>query len=197
MPPAETLIGKCRKGSNNVCTDRSKFHIFLSTFGKTNIITDPNEYQYMLQKDYNKLKIIPTNRRIFLYELTQLSDTTNEQRSIQFRSDLQHYLQLQQPIQRILRYKPGRNHTDTKTLQHVDSKKINICDNQYTELRSVLLQNAINASKWISQFFIESPDVIVSSKDYFRTTIMKLWEIDPCIERTNNINPAISSSSNS
>jgi hypothetical protein len=184
MPPAETLIGKCKKGTWNVCTDRSAFHMSLSRFGKTNILSDPIESQYIHCKNISKfqLGIIPTSRRIFLYDVSQLSDLNKNDFSVQLRADLQHFLGLRQPISPFIWYKPGRNHTDEDLLRQIESRKINICDDKYLTLRDVLMNNARNASLWITKYFLQSPDVVVSSRDYFQNTLMKSWELDPCIQ---------------
>ena len=185
MPPAETLIGKCQRNWYNVCTYRANFHFFLSTFGKTNILDDPNELQYINSKSTkkkNSIDIVPTKRRIFLYEINQLNDP-DPTRELQFRYDLQQYLRLQKPIDPFIRVKPGKNITDPHHVQLVENNKIDICTEQYDDLRSILMPQAINASKWIRQYFINAKDVYVSSSEYFATNLMKSWELDPCIER--------------
>jgi hypothetical protein len=182
MPPAETLIGKCRKGWNFVCTYRSNFHVFLSNLGKTNMSTDPGEQQFVDEAYRKSLHDpVPTPRRIFLYEVSQLSDP-DDKRAEQFRRDLQQYLQLQRPIDPFIWYKPGRNHTSENELKAIDAQKIDICQERFDGLRSVLMRHSIQASTWMRQYFIHAEGVLISSKSYFANTILKAWEQDPCEE---------------
>jgi hypothetical protein len=183
MPPAETLIGKCKKGWNFVCTYRSNFHIFLSNLGKTNMSTDPREQQ-LVDEAYRKSirDPVPTPRRIFLYEVSQLSDP-DDKRAEQFRRDLQQYLQLQRPIDPFIWYKPGRKHSSENEQKAIDAQKIDICQERFDALRSVLMHHSIQASTWMRQYFIHAEGVVVSSKSYFANTILKAWEQDPCDER--------------
>jgi hypothetical protein len=68
---------------------------------------------------------------------------------------------------------------DETTQTQKDGLKINICDSNYTELRNILLDMARPASVWIRKYFIESEDVVVSSKEYFKE-IIETWMHDPC-----------------
>lgn len=176
MPPAESLIGKCRKRSNNVCTNRANFHVFLANFGKTNI-THADELA-LIDADMRKaLDPVPTNRRVFLYEISQLSDP---QRESQFRSDLQHFLHLKKPLDPFVWFKPGKNRTDDKRdTKQIDSNKINICEERYVELRKVLLHHAVQASRWIRRYFLKADGIVVSSRRHFEQILLS-WEIDPC-----------------
>jgi len=196
MPPAERLVGKCRKGWWNVCTFRANFHLFLANLGKTNITTDPNEIEYIDAEFRTSIDPVPTtNRRVFLYDVSQLSTSSPESlshgqqrndddRAVQFRLDLQDYLKLQKPIDPFIWFKPGRHHTEQQQLEQVNSKKIDICNDTYDKLRSVLMHQSTQASQWICKYFIHAPGVVVSpSKDYFCNTILKSWEHDPCVDR--------------
>jgi hypothetical protein len=112
--------------------------------------------------------------KIFLYTTEQLADT-NEMRTEIFRNDVQDCcgLQLSLPIPYI---KPGILWDETTQTQK-DGLKINICDSNYTELRNILLDMARPASVWIRKYFIESEDVVVSSKEYFKE-IIETWMHD-------------------
>ena len=184
MPPAETLVGRCRKGWNNVCTNRANFHIFLSNLGKTNITTNMEEMDYVDVEMRKAINPIQTTRKVFLYEVSQLSDR-NTERSLQFRHDLQQFLHLQQPIPPLIWFKPGQNRT--ADINHdknfKQSSRIDICDERYDAIRSILLHHSKQASRWISKYFIHAEGVIVSSKTHFETAILKQWKVDPCVER--------------
>lgn len=67
-----------------------------------------------------------------------------------------------------------RSDTQTLTLG-----RCNLLD----DIRDVLMRQAVNASLWIRQYFVKSPTVKVSSKDYFVEELMTSWERDPCVAR--------------
>jgi hypothetical protein len=205
MPHPNTLTGKCYKSSLNVCAFRGNFHLFLSSLGKTNMARDPDEYQYVAEPyrrsihpvfSQNMSSSSSSSSKIFLYEVSQLQSdddgsskvdgnatTTGTSRELQFRRDLQHFLQLQQPLTTpMIWFKPGRART-AEFLVQVKKRQMDICHNEYTPLRTILQQQAYNASQWIRRFFIQHPDVTVSSPDYFANVILASWERDPCIER--------------
>ena len=188
MPPIETLIGKCRRGMFNLCTFRANFHIPLANLGKTNITQDPEEYKYVDIKFRKRSlnPVPPSSRRVFLYDVSQLSqqkDDVDGKRAAQFRVDLQKYLRLEKPIPPMIWFKPGINHTDSKVIQATRARKIDICSDKYIELRSVLMKQALDTSRWIREFFVPAKDVYVSSPDYFLNTLMPSWERDPCLDR--------------
>lgn len=182
MPPAEKLIGKCKRGWENVCTFRGNFQIFLSNLGKTNMTIDMNERKFIDSKFWGAIHPVPTQRRVFLYEVSQLSDRSDE-RALQFRTDLQHFLRLKQPLEPFIWFKPGVNHTEERALVEVNTRKIDICQERYEELRQVLMHQSIQAAQWIRTYFMHADGVVVSSPEHFSNTLLKVWEVDPCIER--------------
>lgn len=183
MPPAEKLIGICRRGWGNVCTARGNFHLFLSNLGKTNMTTDDNERKLVDAAFWTSIHPVATTRRVFLYEISQLSDP-NEHRGLRFRIDLQQFLHLKQPIEPFIWFKPGMNHTEERALEVVNTRKIDICEEKYNKLRSVLMHQSKQAAEWIRTFFLHGEGVVASSPLYFSKTILKAWEVDPCLERT-------------
>lgn len=147
-------------------------------------MSDPEELQWftpMLQRKMDPFD--SSSRRVFLYEVSQLSDTEREP---ELRADLQKFLRLKEPISPMIWYKPGRNHSDLTDNQQerLKSKKIDICDREYSALRQVLLEQAVSASQWIRNFFVHAPSVVVSSKEHFVNELMPSWERDPCLDRT-------------
>jgi hypothetical protein len=185
MRPAEELVGMCGKRMFSVCTDRGNFHIFLRSLGKTNT-TDPKEGQYIEPKLLRRLQqFVKLKGQVFLYEVTQLSDK-DEARSTSLRDDLQQFLRLKEPIAPFIWFRPGKNHT-RKELELVNSKKIDICEDKFTKLRSTLMAQSVNASRWIREYFVDAEDVFVSSKEHFSSVLMKSWERDPCLDRPPSI----------
>ena len=181
MPPAEKLIGKCFKGMWNVCTFRASFHLFLANLGKTDILNNPAELEYIRSSYRKGLKPIKTDSKVFLYEVSQLSDK-DPVREVRFLEDLQRFLGLRAPIDSMMWFKPGKNHTDEKKLERLSEKKINICDERYMELRDDLMKTARDASRWIRDYFTTAPGVTVSSVGYFKEILAK-WDRDPCLDR--------------
>jgi hypothetical protein len=144
---------------------------------------------------------------LFLYEISQLSDK-NATRASTLRKDLQEFLNLNQPVSPMIWFKPGRNQSSIPAQKTINERKINICQSQYgksvesaalisclpssgthtfmahqDDIRAVLMRQAVNASLWIRQYFVHSPTVKVSSKDYFVQDLVSSWERDPCVAR--------------
>jgi hypothetical protein len=169
MPPAETMVGKCRHETYGVCTDEALFHIHLSYLGKTNRSTTAEE-KLLKAPSHKVLKNLPRlPNPVFLYEISQLHDA-NQTRADQYRSDLQAYLGLRQPLDPVSAPKK--------------ENKINvldICEEKYSEIRAELMKHAKAASVWIREYFLEHPDVTVSSQEHFKELLVK-WMTDPCLE---------------
>jgi hypothetical protein len=87
------------------------------------------------------------------------------------RDDLQQFLGLREPIAPFIWFKPGKNHT-REELKRVDKKKIDICDDKFAKLRSTLMEQSVNASKWIREYFVGAEDVVVSSKEHFSDVLL-------------------------
>jgi len=166
MPPITTLVGKCYRKSKNVCTFRANFHVFLSNLGLTP--RTPEELEYMLPW-HRSLDPVPFAKRVFVYEISQLSSEEEPN----FLQDLQHFLGLPLPIPSMQHYTPGR--ANSTTTHH----KINICEPDYKVVRDELMKSARNASAWITKYLMHSPAVTVSSPDAF-VRIMEEWQRDPC-----------------
>ena len=199
MPPAETLVGRCTKRTQGVCTFRGNFHLFLANMGKTNIANNPQE-QLLIPEEYRKaIKPIPLQGRIFLWEMTQLKNddhrhsdnqttTTNSaavlrHSNVQFRNDLQHFLRLEHALPEMIWVKPGFAHVNETIKAHITSQKIDICNDQYEQLRAVLLHQGTLAARWIRDYFLHADGVYVSQKEYFSQVILKRWGRDPCLDR--------------
>ena len=110
----------------------------------------------------------PIRYKIFLYSIEQLEDN-NERRAAAFRSDLQRFLRLEQPFPPFAK----ENINQVKK-----PETINICDDNYGELRAILVRQGRKTMNWM-QLFLLSDDVVVSSEDFFRSLI-ETWGNDPC-----------------
>lgn len=178
MPPADQLAGRCARRHQGLCTFRGNFHLFLANMGKTNIDTDPQE-KALIPAEYQKLiKPVPLKGRIFLWDISQLNSDNPH-----FREDLRQFLRLDDPLPEMIWVKPGFHHNKNPFKHEVMSKKIDICDTQYKEIREILLRQGTLASDWIRKYFLEAEGVFVSQKEHFSNVILKSWERDICLDR--------------
>jgi hypothetical protein len=176
LPHANDLIGRCTSGTKMTCTHRARFHWHLYTMHKTNLATDPLTKQIRRKK---KMLKAPLANRVFLYDTKQLADT-NETRIAQFRTDVQHFLNLKEEMPPIPHYSPGSKPLEDKAEQDAkDAKKIDICSDEFIPLRQDLMKHARGASEWILNYFLDAPGVVVSSRDHFREILLE-WNHDPC-----------------
>ena len=185
LPPADLplFIGECSSKTHGVCADESLFHYPLAMLGKVDVFAASNNKKQEASssllfppKHWNRLQhtmqrpALPNS--IFLYDITQLHDT-NETRAYMFRRDLGRFLKLDHSVPDWVREKGTRD----------KRKVLNICESKYSLLRQTLMQNAQSASTWIRTYFLDAPDVTVSSREYLESILLLEWMVDPCIQR--------------
>ena len=161
LSPAETMVGK--KLPRDV-----RFHWNLAQMGKTSPLDDPKQLKLLgLQNKTKTVEFTPLamTNKIFLYDVSQPFDS-NRTRAEHYTRDLSNFLGLSKPL-------------IPSTVKERHKKTMNICDDKYSELRSELMEIGKNASEWIRKYFLENPDVVVSSPDHFKD-ILKMWRLDPC-----------------
>lgn len=188
MPPADSplLIGKCSQAVHKVCTDAVRFHCQLALLGKVNITSGNRHHERYFSSSGCLEEILRSNKYeytpnpVFLYEGNQLFDDTNPQRRDTLRVDLNRFLDLKYDFPDSLKVNKTHHYNRKKET----SLLINICQDRYKELRSVLMTISRDASLWIRTHFLTSNDVTVSSREYFES-LMEKWMIDPCLERNN------------
>ena len=178
LGPTTEHIGQCY--GTLVCTNRGQFHLWLARLGKTPLAS--NEELRLLPPPFVKRTqkaggVQPSIAKVFLYDLSQLSDADST-RSTQYRKDLASFLDVHEDLPPIKKVKPGKK-WEAEHQEHRDNNKINICDEEHSLVRSVLLDIGRNASKWIIEYFINSKDVTVSNRDSFVEAVRR-WEHDPC-----------------
>ena len=181
IPPLDRLVG-LDKEWKGVSTDSTDFKTYLMQFGKTKVeardLEDMvNSGSSLAEKKNHNLVIKPNTFSIFLYTVDQLEDTGDVDRSNAFRSGLQHFLGLQQPLKPV-----GR-----ENLNHFVGKKaypetVDICLPKYNSLRRMLLIQGGSSAEWIEKEFLESPDVVVANQEHFLESI-RSWSMDPCGDR--------------
>ena len=122
-----------------------------------------------------KKRISPNPFKVFIYTIEQLHDK-NASRQEQFQLDLQKFLRLKTPLMDFNQVPKSNTHDSKPHPEHMD-----ICEVQYRDLRSQLVEYGKKSSLWIRNKFIESNDVIVSGRDEF-ASILDMWGEDPCLD---------------
>jgi hypothetical protein len=164
-------------------TGLGEFHLYLSRLGKTNQTTDPDEWA--LLKDFylsDEMHMAPAPRvphKVFFLETSQLADK-DEGRSAQLRKDLQEFLGLRLPFPPVVHVRPL-----TKKMEAAEKERLSmdICRPQHDALRAELMRIARAASVWIRRYFLESEDVVVSSREFLEQSL-STWMVDPCENTT-------------
>ena len=152
----------------DVSVKSARFDIYLKQLAKVSL-TD-KEMKGMLNHETmwkKRLSLIPN--KVFMYAIDQMSDR-NETRKMKWQKDLHTFLQLNAPFdwkKRSSKNKVTFNET------------INICDEKYSTIRSELTRQGREASTWINEKFISSPDVVVSDALFFKS-VLREWANDPC-----------------
>lgn len=174
LPAPEDLIDECPPTARNVCTEEIRYNDHLSRLGKTDR-SDPEELNLLgpilpRHKDLPKM-----GNPVFLYEISQMHEI-DETRSAQYRQDLQNYLGLQTPLEPLTESEESHGDHPNK------DKEIDICAPEQAAVHDELMQIARDSSLWIRNYFIQLPDVFVSSPDHFNA-LLEDWMIDPCVKR--------------
>ena len=169
VPPSpESLIGE-KNQWRDVSTDIARFELGLMQLGKTELTSEQ-----LIGLGIKGRRLAPTPFKIFLYSLEQLNDS-DEERSHEFRKDLQSFLELEHDILPF-------SHENLNNFVGKDKlpETIDICDSRFQELRRLLLKQGERTQTWIQRKFLESSDVTVGGKDNF-LRIIKDWDKDPCL----------------
>jgi hypothetical protein len=144
------------------------YHRHLALLGKTNISNDPKQMKLLTAVRGRSFPDRPvTPNRVFLYDASQPFDSDSGRKALFWR-DLQRFIGLTAPLTP-LKSRPSNN------LHYA----IDICDCMYAALREDILEVGKAASEWITTYFIDHPDVTISSKERFRE-VLGTWDTDPC-----------------
>ena len=175
MPPVNELI----KGEAlSVSVKKSRFHLNLVGLGKTPLDSDL-EWKLLLENnDMSAFNFgyIRTPMKVFVYEIGQLADT-NATRVSQFESDLGRFIGVDDLGGMVKANARSKNPPGKASM-------ISICDEEYNQLRKALMKNSRDVSRWVRLFFLDSVDVIYSSRWYL-DELLDAWEYDPCIDHSN------------
>ena len=198
--------------NRGVCTHAAHFHVHLSFLGKTdyrpvgnnsnnnqNNNNNNNSTNQQQQQQQGEAQLLSERQRrgaflpplpnpVFLYDAQQLNETDNHERRRQFAQDMSDFLQLNNNnndddhVLPLLGTAPNTRPEDHSLMDSAITGIMDICLPVYDELRKELLGIGRTASTWILDYFLESPQVTVSSPAYFRHVVSQ-WKVDPCIER--------------
>jgi hypothetical protein len=104
-----------------------------------------------------------------------------------FRKDLGDYLHVFRPLTLpMIWVKPGQTNLTLEKQKEIDSLKMDICDERYTNLRQVLMAQGTKSAKWIEDVFLLQSNVVVSNHERF-VQLLNSWHSDPCEQRNTNI----------
>ena len=170
-----SLLGGPHKNTAYAHTGKGEFHAILSLLGKTSMDTDE---ELDLLKGFLRTDEIndwPQRlpNKIFFLDTAQMSDT-NETRAGLFRQDLQDFLGLKEPLPPVLHVRPGKDRQIDEAL------KLDMCQPEQDEVRQELMRISRKASVWFRKFFLESEDVVVSTREYLDEIFATTWMQDPC-----------------
>ncbi len=162
-------------GDNNwlgVSVKSARFDIYLKQLAKVSLTDEDMKgmlnHETMWEK---RLSLIPN--KVFIYTIDQMSDR-NEERRMKWQKDLHTFLQLNAP------FDWSMNEERQSSQKKVTfNETINICDEKYSTIRSELTTQGREASTWINEKFISSPDVVVSDALFFKS-VLREWANDPC-----------------
>ena len=174
---------------NNTCTYVGMYHVFLSYLGKTPLESHDElslfQWQQQLRTrsmaansawDRARVQYPPVPNPIFLYDLKQLNAEENDGIFEQLSHDLSRYLQLPSSSTSL---PPPIHATTENQSKRNNMSKLNICDSQHDDLRADLVLMGTKSAQWILEYFVHSPDVTVSSPEFF-TKQLEHWKYDPC-----------------
>jgi len=171
-----------RKSARQICARFGGFHRQLVLLGKTPLNTTEELALFAprLPRHFPEHDYIPN--KIFLYEINQASpqrgeDVDHDPLFDQYRHDLSNYLGLQTPLD-VPKHATREHRTDGNYLATL----MDICEDQHSHLRKVLLKHGTHASQWIREYFMPHPDVVVSNPEHFQQ-LLRSWSNDPCEEQ--------------
>lgn len=181
-------IGFCKPEHNSCCTDHSHLALWLYKFGKTldmpkAEIEDTIRNTHAYEAEHTTL---PTKNKIFVVEASQLNDQ-DWFRNQELLDDLQAFLGLKTPFKNGV--PPAHPSPRSDTQDKRDKRKIDICQDQYKNLREELMIGARESSEWIRERFLKSEDVFFSAPEYLEQALLS-WMNDPCSKKTDKYEKA-------
>lgn len=162
-PDPLKLMDDCH--NRKVCTSRALFHDGLARLMLTPSNTT-DELELLDHPDWSKFPKF--KGRIFLTEIGQLADK-NETR----------VAELSRGIEGFLGLTPNTFDFAKTSGNKTKETYIEICEEKYEPLRATLLLIAQRASKWILNYLMKSPRVVVANREHL-IELFEKWQTDPC-----------------
>lgn len=178
IPTPHERIGICKAHDLGCCTDHAHLALWLYKLGKT-LDLPPAEIEDIVKNTHafeTEHETHRTKNKVFLVETSQLVDQ-DWFRQQELMDDLQAFLDLDYPFKNGIPQARPAPKSDTQAIR--DKRKIDICQSEFKDLREELMQAARESSVWIRERFLKSPDVFVSSPDFFEQAVGS-WMDDPC-----------------
>lgn len=174
-PNPQTLIGR-GKSYLQLNTDLGRFELSLMQLGKTELNT--TDLSALAERGR---RVIQSPFPVFIYTVEQLEDGSNQEEA--FRKDLQMYLQLQHPFEKIPRSNAAsdrKNVFDEKNAT-MPFQPIDICEEQHENVRKELVKHGKATAGWILHHFINHPDVMIGGNDDEFRKVVQSFVTDPCL----------------
>lgn len=170
-PHPSSLIGRANAyvGLN---TDMGRFELSLMQLGKTELDTSD-----LLALAERRRRVIQSPFPVLIYALEQLEDGSDQEEA--FRKDLQRYLQVRNPFQKI----PRSNAAGDKQALYNNTiyEPMDICEEQYANVRKELVTNGKATANWILNHFVKHPDVMIGGNDDVFRKLVQGFTTDPCL----------------
>ena len=136
------------------------------------------------QKEKNLLQhsmsIDPMPNKVFVMDSRQI--IFDHPAAQNFTHDVQTFLGLESELAPLKPYVPPADKYAEFSNKEAVEHLIHICDEEHDAVREELVKIGKEAATWITEYFIESPDVFVSSKSEF-IKLLEDWGRDPCEKR--------------
>lgn len=146
------------------------YHNNLFQLGKTQ--QTPQELDLLWPETNGvSLKAWKMPNKVFLYDYAQYADR-NATRYLHYRQDLSQFLGLSETL-------PPCIETSDHIVLDPDFVNIDICHARYRALRKELQDVGRRAARWMMDYFIDHPDVTISSRDYLMEQL-QTYGLDPC-----------------
>lgn len=201
MPPPNRLVGPCKRGMKHGCTERGNFAYHLIRLGKhqqhsasndsdTKRVRayQPTDLETRIVSRYRTLQYdisaVPyTPNPVFLLDVEQLADT-NATRLDAFREDLAEFLGLDADSlpRQVPHHSPrGMRTYSNETQREIDSRKIDVCDDEHERARNELMRLSKQTAEWMLESgFLDAPGVHVTNRDHFESILRDQYMVDPC-----------------
>ena len=155
------------KDCQDLYLQKTRFDIYLKQLSKVEVTKSEKKE---IKGFEHHLELVRNPYKVFVYHLEQISDK-NITRSQIFKRKFQEHSHLKTPIV---------EWPQNKVFHEALPEEINICDEEFRDLRQEILANARVASSWIQDKFLGSNDVIIGGCLENFIEILNSWSSDIC-----------------